>query len=217
MKEGGQYGDQEVQRVVDIVAQFELEVGMEQPPLYEEDRIRAMLRARWGAYHDQRLAKVNAYVNSRPALKAYLNRTGAGNRLSVLEALGMIADGTMAVSPARAQELMDEQRRNPKSPLRDPFHKGHGLAVQQAKVLADIIDRGERKKNGRQGSVEELVADRQAAEAKAKGKKPADDAMAKLDDEIQKIRMDPQYFKSGPASKVLHERMRELMRQRWPE
>jgi hypothetical protein len=167
MKQGGEYGDPEVQRVVDLVSQFELEIGAEQPNLHEEDRIRSILRARWGELHDARLEAVNAYVASRPALRAYLNRTGAGNQLSVLEALGMIADGTMGVTPTRAAEIMEEQRRNPKSPLRDPYHKAHGLAVQQAKVLADIIDRGEKsaaKKTGHQADVEDMVRDRAAKE-----------------------------------------------------
>jgi hypothetical protein len=55
----------------------------------------------------------------------------------------------------------------------------------------------------------------QDAEAKAEG--TVDAAAQKLGDEIQKIRMDPRYFKDGPASKVLRERMAELMRQRWPD
>jgi hypothetical protein len=214
MQRDGQYSDQQVQRVVDLVAQFELEIGAEQPPLVEEDRIRAILRARWGQYHDKRLASVNAYVNSRPALKAYLNRTGAGNQLSVLEALAMIADGSMAVTPARAAEILEEQRRDPKSPLRDPYHKGHGLAVQTAKVLADVVDRGEKnaaKGKGRQSNVDELVKDRTAKEP------VGDSPEGKLDAELKTLRQSPAYFdKSRPEHKAIVERVRQIYRERYP-
>jgi hypothetical protein len=218
MKQGGEYGDVEVQRFVDLVAQFEVEIGTDQPNLYEEERIRGMLRARWGSAYDGRLEKVNAYVNALPALRAYLNRTGAGNQLSVLEALGMVTCGDMAHKPEAAAKIMAALRSDPKSALRDPYHKNHRLMVQQAKVWADIIDRGE-KSAGRKADVKELVQDRQDAEAKAKGKPVVDDAMAKLDAEAAEIRRQPDYFQPGKSPDLhrsLKARMAEIMRQRWP-
>src|SRR5262249_23600922 len=100
-----------------------------------------------------------------------------------------------------------------KSPLYDVAHKDHKLYKDTFRNLSLVANREDKK--GRQGNVDELVKDRQQADAKTKG--TVDAATQKLDDEIQKIRMDPQYFKSGPASKVLRERMRELMQLRWPD
>jgi hypothetical protein len=52
---GGEYDNEAAQRVLDLVAQFELEIGAEQPNLHEEDRIRSMLKARWGGFFEGRL------------------------------------------------------------------------------------------------------------------------------------------------------------------
>lgn len=212
MQRGGEYTDEQAQRVVDLIAQFELEIGTEQPPLFEEDRIRSILRARWGEGHDGRLALVNKYVQARPALKAYLERTGAGNQLSVLEALGMIATGVTALTPAEASKRMDAMRQDPKSPLRDPYHKHHKVVVAQAKVWADIIERGE-KKSGRQADVKELVADRTA-------KEPAGDSPeAKLKAEAAEIRRQPDYFRPGKNPELhrsLKARMAQIMRELYP-
>src|SRR5260370_34482071 len=105
MSSSGEYNDEAMQRVVDLVAQFELEIGAEQPNLHEEERIRNMLKARWGSYYEGRLEKVNAFVNARPALKAYLNKTRAGNQLSVLEALSMVACGEIGHKPEGAAQM----------------------------------------------------------------------------------------------------------------
>jgi hypothetical protein len=216
MTKGGEYNTEAVQRVVDLVAQFELEIGTDQPNLHEEDRIRAILRSRWGSYYEGRLEQVQKYVNARPALKAYLNRTGAGNQLSVLEALGMVACGEMSHKPEDAAKLLAAMKSDPKSALRDPYHKGHRLALQQAKVLADVMDRRdkflEKKNGGRQANVKEMVADRTA-------KEPAGDSPeAKIDAELKQLRLDPAYLdKSKPNHKVVIERVRELYRARYPD
>jgi hypothetical protein len=212
---GGEYNNEAVQRVVDLVAQFELEVGAEQPNLHEKDRIRSMLRARWGEHYEGRLGEVNKYVNARPALKAYLNKTGAGNQLSVLEALGMVACGEMSHKPEVAAQILETMRRDPKSALRDPYHKGHRLAVQQAKVLADVVDRRDKfvaKKGGtRRANVEEMVDDRTAKEP------AADSPEGKLDAELKTLRQSPAYFdKSRPEHKAIVERVRQLYRERYP-
>jgi hypothetical protein len=175
-----------------------------------------MLKVRWGSFYGGRLEEVNKYVNARPALRAYLNKTGAGNQLSVLEALGMIACGDMSKKPEVAAKILETMRRDPKSPLRDPYHKGHRLAVQQAKVLADVVDRRDKfiAKNGgsRQADVKELVADRTAKEP------VGDSAEAKIDAELRQLRLDPAYMDKSKANhKVVVERVRELYRQRWPD
>jgi len=101
---------------------------------------------------------------------------------------------------------------DPKSPLRNSLHPEHAVALAKARVLA-IIAEGK----GRQGNVEELVKDRQDADAKAKGE-PVDDATAKLDAEITAIRLDKGYSNPSAANhKALVARMQELMRQRWPD
>jgi hypothetical protein len=106
-------------------------------------------------------------------------------------------------------------RRDPKSALRDPYNPGHKLAVQQAKVLADVMDRRDKfvAKNGggRQGNVDEMVKDRSAKEPK--GNSPE----AALDAELKQLRLDPAYFdKSKPNHRAVIERVRELYRQRYP-
>ena len=215
MTSSGEYNDEAMQRVVDLVSQFELEIGAEQPNLHEEDRIRSMLKARWGSFYEGRLEKVNAFVNARPALRAYLNKTGAGNQLSVLEALGMVACGEASHKPEIAAQLLETMRRDPKSALRDPYNPGHRLAVQQAKVLADVMDRRDKfnaKKGGiRQANVEEMVADRTAKEPSG------DSPEGKLDAELKTLRQSPAYFdKSRPEHKAIVERVRQIYRERYP-
>lgn len=109
---------------------------------------------------------------------------------------------------------------DPKSALRDPYHKGHRLAVRQAQVLADVMDRREKfleKKNGgRQGTVDELVKDRTEGERQRK-EGGLDSETDKIDAELRQLRLDPAYMDKSKANhKVVVERVRELYRQRYP-
>jgi hypothetical protein len=118
----------------------------------------------------------------------------------------------MPKPPAQAAAKMKEWRSDPKSPLRNSLHPEHAVALAKARALA-VISEGK----GRQANVEELVQDRQEAEATAKDE-TLDDATAKLDAELKQLRLDPAYFDSSkPNHKAVVARVRELYRQRWPD
>lgn len=220
LKEETRLNDVQVQRLVDLVSQFELEAGSDHPPLWQEDTIRGLLKRRWGTVYESRLADMQKYVAARPKLRDWLNKTGAGNYVPVLEALAAVADGTMSLGAADAQRHLDAARKDRKGPLMNAGHPNHHLAVSRARVLADVVDRVEKHAAKKDGGRSEEQAAKRGEEAwkerRGEGSKPTSEQQ-KLDDEIQKIRTDPQYFKDGPATKVLHERMKELMRLRWPD
>jgi hypothetical protein len=204
------------QRLVDIAMDLhsaDLEAGM--PALWNREANEGVLQQRWGAAYPERVARAQAAAKALgPKFLAWCDRTQAGNSPALIETLALMADKDkiLSLSPEQAAAKMKEWRSDPKSPLRNSLHPEHAVALAKARVLA-IIAEGK----GRQGNVEELVKDRQAAEAKAKGE-PLDDATAKLDAEITAIRLDKGYSSPSAANhKALVARMQELMRQRWPD
>jgi hypothetical protein len=226
----GEYGTGEVQRVVDLIAQFELELGHDgQPPLWNEEAIRGVLKQRWGTVYQERLAQLQQFVQDRPKLLEYLNRTGLGNSISVCEALALVADGTMSINATRAAELLEASRKDRRSDLRNAMDPQHLLAVARARTLADVIDRTEKntakaaeraaaKKDGGRSEQQAMKRGIEAHQA-ARGNDPkATPDQHRLDDEIRQIRLDKGYSNSSaPNHKQLVARMKELYRLRYPE
>jgi hypothetical protein len=203
------------QSYIDIYAGYAMESPAGEVDALNPTAVHAQLRALWGDTYATRWASVQkAWSSFSPQTQDWV-ANHAEHPIAMIRTLAAIGSGTFKLSPEQAQEAITKMRADRKSPLFDVSHKEHRLYTDTFRNLSLVANRPDVKK-GRQGNVEELVADRQAAKAKAKGES-LDPETQKLDDEIQKIRLDPQYFKSGPASKVLHERMRELMRQRWPD
>jgi hypothetical protein len=218
--------DEKLQRIVDIVALFELEAGGDShPPLWNENAILGMLKQRWGSIYEQRLAGVQELVSQNPKLRDWLNRTGAGNYIPVLEALAAMSDGTMGASPEQAAKIVEEARRDPKGPLRNPTHKDHALAVSRVRVLADLVDRQdkhtEKQRSQRDGGRSEQQALKRGIEAHqaSRGNDPkATPDQQRLDDEIRQIRLDKGYSNSSaPNHKQLVARMKELYRLRYSD
>ncbi len=101
------------------------------------------------------------------------------------------------------------------------MHKHHRVVVQQAKVWADIIDRGEKKAAKRDGGKSELATlqrKQESMDARRGEKAPVDEATQKLDDQIKAIRLDKGYANPSAANhKQLVAEMQRLMRLRWPD
>jgi hypothetical protein len=203
------------QRLVDLAADLhaaDLEAGV--PPLWNEEACLGVLRQRWGAAFPERLTRAQAAAKALgPKFLAWCGTDYRGNSPALLETLAIMADKEklLGLSPEQAAAKMKEWRTDPKSPLRNSLHPEHAVALAKARVLA-IISEGK----GRQGNVEELVKDRQEAEAKAKGEPAVDDATAKLKAEEADIRRQPEYFRPGKNPELhrsLTARMVQIMRE----
>jgi hypothetical protein len=202
------------QSYVDIYAGYAMESPAGEVDALNPDAMHAQLRALWGETYNTRWANVQkAWRSFSPPTQDWI-ANHAEHPIAMFRTLAAIGAGTFKLSRAQAQEAITKMRADRKSPLFDVAHKEHRLYTDTYRNLTLVANRPDVRK-GREGSVEEMVADKTAVEAKAKGKKSGE--MSKLDDEIQKIRMDPEYHKSGPAQRVLAERMRELYRMRYPD
>src|SRR5262249_53270723 len=154
-----------------------------------EDTFRAILQQRWGKDYETRLATAQKTARSLgPAFIGWLNRTGAGNSPAMLETLAAWGEGTMSMKPAEAKALLAEMRADVKGPLRNASHAGHRAAVAKARILSLHVAGVEDGKGG----IDRKISTMQDAERTKEGTQSSE--TEKLDEEIKRIRMDPQYF-----------------------
>jgi len=204
------------QRLVDLAMELhtaDLNVGM--PQLWNREANEGVLRQRWGAAYDERVARAQAAAKALgPKFLAWCDRTQVGNSPALLETLALMSDKDkiLTLSPEQAAAKMKEWRSDPKSPLRNSLHPEHAVTLAKARVLA-LLAEGK----GRQGNVEEMVADRQERDKQEKDG-GLDPATERIDAELRQLRLDPAYFdKSKPNHKAVIERVRELYRLRYPD
>ncbi len=207
------------QSYLDVYADYAMEHPASDVDPLNPGAVHAQLRALWGETYSTRWGHVQKAWNALSPKSQDWVANNAEHPVAMFRTLAAIGSGTFQLSREQAQAAADKKRsertvtgkdgKTRPAPLYDLSHKDHKLYKDTFRNLSLVANREDKK--GRQGNVEELVKDRQSTSG------TVDAATQKLDDEIQKIRMDPQYFKSGPASKVLQQRMRELMKLRWPE
>jgi hypothetical protein len=75
-----------------------------------------------------------------PAFQSWLD-SGPGNDVAVITALALAENGTLSVTPALAQQRINEAMTNPKSGYNSNDPKRHRLAVAEVQILSRIAHR----------------------------------------------------------------------------
>jgi hypothetical protein len=205
------------QRLIDVFAEEYIEErNGGAPATWNESAVLGQLKQQWGPGFESRLALAQKAARSfgQPFLK-WLGDTGAGNAVSILNALALYGDGTLSMTPDKAAAKLAEMRANKTGPLMNSFHPEHRVALSQARALSMHLHNAV-SANEDQGktTLKNMVGNRLDAEARAKGK-TVDEATEKMNDRVRAIRSDPNYWKKDNAGlhRSLVDEMQSLMRQ----
>jgi hypothetical protein len=141
-------GQETAQRMLDTFIDLDAQIGQvgystgqetiyDSDPSWDMDDAAKLMQQRWGSEYPAKMAKVHATVKLLgPQFEEFLDRTGMGNRVAVLEALSLGADVRMTKESA-SKELAKI--------MGDPKHaywNGNKQAVARVGVLSRIAHEG---------------------------------------------------------------------------
>ena len=109
---------------------------------YNTDMVRSALRFEWEGAFEENLTRISRFVNSKPALRDFLNSSGLGDSPAVLRVLNGIAHDPSILNPAKAQQLIAKVKNDPKH----PYWLGSKTAVAHMRAAHIVVEAARRKK-----------------------------------------------------------------------
>src|SRR5262249_29980314 len=152
---------------LDVYTTYALEHPAAEVDPLNPGAVHAQLRALWGESYSARWGLAMKAWNALSSKAQAWVADHAEHPVAIFRTLAAIGGGSLSLSREQAQAKADEMRADRKSPLYDVAHKDHKLYKDTFRNLSLVANREDKK--GRQGNVDELVKDRQQADAKTKG------------------------------------------------